>query len=80
MNNRKQILEAQLTKIAGVQVEITVRGEKAFTFSWDGQDNGAAEKIKAFFGFQMKFESFDNDPLYDEECDMCCMYATARMH
>lgn len=33
----KQELENNITKVAGVPVEITIRGKKSFTFSFEGK-------------------------------------------
>jgi len=41
----KQTLEQKLSAVAGCPVEITVRGERAFTFYFDGIDSPAAQRL-----------------------------------
>jgi hypothetical protein len=48
--NRKQNLEARMTALVGKPVELTVRGEKAFTFSTETVTADLGERIAAFFG------------------------------
>ena len=45
----KQELESNMTKVAGVLVEITIRGKKSFTFSFEGKNEVAAKKIQKYF-------------------------------
>lgn len=65
----KQELEYNMTKVAGVPVEITIRGEKSFTFSFEGKNEVAAKKIQEYFN---PVASLDYD--YDAECDLTCLY------
>ena len=44
---RMKALETSLSKIAGVPVEVTVRGDGEFTFSMDGDHRAAAERLAA---------------------------------
>ena len=53
-----------LNKVAGREVEITVRGEKSFTFSFDAIDKKATEAIKNFFIGQATITGVEED----EEC------------
>jgi hypothetical protein len=70
---RKRTLQEILSDVAGVAVEVTVRGLKAFTFSFDGEDKDAAYKIASyFFGTDSTFEDAD----YDAECNQTCIYMT----
>jgi hypothetical protein len=46
-NQAKQALEAKLSAVAGRPVEITIRGERAFTFWFDGIDAAAAQRLAA---------------------------------
>ena len=58
-------VESELSQIAGRPVEVTVRGEKSFTFSWAGQCAKAEKAVYAFFfGAFAKIEKN-----YDEELD-----------
>lgn len=52
-----------LTKIAGREVEVTVRSDKAFTFSMDVVDPKATKAIKDFFKGQGTLTVEE-----DEEC------------
>lgn len=65
---KKQELEHNMTKVAGVPVEITIRGKKSFTFSFEGKNEVAAKKIQEYFNHV----ALDYD--YDEECDLTCLY------
>lgn len=38
-----------INQVAGSEVEITIRGERNFTFSFDCLDVAATQKIRAFF-------------------------------
>lgn len=56
-------IEQVISKLAGQKAEITIRGDREFTFSFESVNVDGAEKIKVFFGNQAKFE-ID----HDEEC------------
>ena len=55
--------EAQISKIAGATVELTIRGERSFTFSLDEVNEKAAAKIAKFFEGQAAVSV-----THDEEC------------
>jgi hypothetical protein len=57
---------AALSKIAGYPVELTIRGERAFTFSFDAADRAAGERVAAFFAAAATV-SVD----VDDECGTC---------
>ncbi|MGU9992736.1 hypothetical protein D0839_16285 [Bordetella avium] len=61
-----------ITKIAGRAVELTIRGEKSFTFSFDGRDDSASARLMDFFRSAGKAASD-----YDAECDHTCVYVDA---
>ena len=64
----KQELESNMTKVAGVLVEITIRGKKSSTFSFEGKNEVAAKKIQKYFApVTLEYD-------YDEECDLTCLY------
>ena len=64
----KQELENNMTKVVGVPVEITIRDKKSFTFSFEGEDEVAAQKIQKYFApVTLEYD-------YDEECDLTCLY------
>lgn len=67
---RKAALENQLTQIAGVPVEVTIRGLRQFTFSFEIVDESAVAAIESFFGVLAKLEV-----KYDDECGTF-IYAT----
>lgn len=70
MTSRKQELEAKLSKVAGTEIEITVRGEREFTFSFEGKCEAAVAAVRQFFGGMSHLTES-----YDEECDFTCIYA-----
>lgn len=65
---KKQELEINMTKVAGLPIEITVRGKRSFTFSFEGKNEVAAKKIQKYFAPVLL--EYD----YDEECDLTCLY------
>jgi hypothetical protein len=59
---QKAILESHLTKVAGVAVEITIRGDRSFTISTEAEDRPACEKLVAYFSeAQAKSVSVEHD-------------------
>jgi hypothetical protein len=48
-NAKKAEMESKLSGIAGTQLEITIRGDKSFTLSFDGINKTASEKLINFF-------------------------------
>lgn len=58
----KKALEDKISAIAGTPVELTIRGDHAFTFSVDVGQRGAAQKIAAFFAGEAVVEV-----VHDEE-------------
>jgi hypothetical protein len=66
---KKQILEKNLSMVAGVSVEITFARTNLVTFAWEGNHHSAFDKLQAYFkGILYDYE-------YDGECDysVCCM-------
>lgn len=63
-------LESIISTVAGKPIEITIRGLNQFTFSFEGQDNSAFEKLKNYFGKNMT--NAKNN--YDVECDYTCIF------
>lgn len=47
---------ASINQIAGRQVEMTIRGDRDFTFSFDCIDSTATQKIVSFFKGSAKVE------------------------
>ena len=62
--SRKENLEAALAQVVGAPVEITVRGERDFTFSTDRIDQDFEFHLVKFFGAAMTLQSVD----IDDEC------------
>ena len=64
----KQELENNMSKVAGLAVEVTIRDKKSFTFSFEGKNEVAAKKIQDYFApVTLEYD-------YDEECDFTCLY------
>ncbi|AKI28834.1 hypothetical protein PM404_gp45 [Stenotrophomonas phage vB_SmaS-DLP_1] len=56
-------METKMSKVAGAAVELTIRAERAFTFSFESVNEEAAAKLAKFFEGQAKVEVE-----HDEEC------------
>ena len=52
----KTRLQNHISRVAGVPVEITVRADRAFTYSFDGINDDAARRIVGFFGGMVRSE------------------------
>lgn len=66
---KKQVLENQLSKTAGVNVEITFARTNMITICWEGENKSAFDKLNKFFCGKL----YDYE--FDEECDysVCCL-------
>lgn len=64
-------LESILSMVAGVKIEIVIRGHKQFTYCFEGKNVVAEDKVKKYFAAQ---GSFSDESGYDEECDYSCLY------
>jgi hypothetical protein len=64
-------LESILSMVAGVKIEIIIRGYKQFTYAFEGNNATAEDKVKKYFAAQGVFST---DSGYDEECDYTCLY------
>lgn len=65
-NAQVAAMEAKMSKVAGAAVELTIRAERAFTFSFESVNEEAAAKLAKlakFFEGQAKVEVE-----HDEEC------------
>ena len=69
MKNKKKALEISLSKVAGVNIEITFVRTNLVTLVWDGEDIEVFNRLQKFFDGKL----FDYE--YDEECEMsiCCL-------
>jgi hypothetical protein len=64
--NRKQAFEARIAALVGKPVELTVRGDRSFTFSTDDVTPDLGDKLAAFFG---NLATVTAD--HDDECGTC---------
>lgn len=71
MKTKKKALEIALSKVAGVNIEITFARTNLVTLAWDGEDID----IEVFNRLQEYFKGVLFDYEYDEECKMsvCCL-------
>ena len=69
METKKKALEITLSKVAGVNIEITFARTNLVTLAWDGED------IRVFNRLQEYFKGILFGYKYDEECEMsvCCL-------
>jgi len=63
---------ATIEQVAGRSMEFTIRGDRNFTFSFEGRDDAAVSKVVAFFAEQAKVSAE-----YDEDCDQTCIFIDA---
>ena len=61
-----------IEQVAGRSMEFTVRGDRNFTFSFEGRDEEAVNKVVEFFAEQAKVSAE-----YDEDCDQTCIFIDA---
>ena len=69
MKNKKEALEIALSKVAGVNIEITFARTNMVTLAWDGEDIEVFNRLQKFFEGKL----FDYE--YDEDLEMsvCCL-------
>ena len=72
---RKSALESALSRIAGCDLEITIRSANKFTLSAEGDTMDAIEKAKRFLEVSQRIGDWSAN--YDEEVDMTFAYFTA---
>lgn len=63
---RKQALEARISAMVGAPVDLTIRGERSFTFSTDEVTMNLGDILAAFFG---NLATVTAD--HDDECGTC---------
>lgn len=73
--NKMETAKNTFNKVMGVEVELTIRGERKFTISFEGRNDAAVKRLKTYLGDTVEYESLGDD--YDEECDMTCIFFTA---
>jgi hypothetical protein len=64
IQSRKEALEAQISQLAGMRVELTVRGARSFTFSTFEITERLGDVLTKFFG---KLATVRVE--HDEECE-----------
>ena len=69
MKTKIEALEKNLSKVAGVEIDLTFARTNLVTLAWDGED------VEVFNRLQEYFKGILFDYEYDEECDMsvCCL-------
>ena len=69
MKTKIEALEKNLSKVAGVEIDLTFARTNMVTLAWDGEDIEVFNRLQKYFkGVLFGYE-------YDEECDMsvCCL-------
>lgn len=69
ITDRKASFEKTVSQVAGVQVELTIRGDHDFTFSAEGNVREAFDRLARFLGSKATCR-FD----YTADCDLSCLY------
>lgn len=69
MKTKIEALEKNLSKVAGVEIDLTFARTNMVTLVWDGED------VEVFNRLQEYFKGILFDYEYDEECEMsvCCL-------
>ena len=69
MKTKKKALEITLSKVAGVDIEITFARTNMVTLAWDGENKEVFNRLQKYFEGKL----FGCE--YDAECDMsvCCL-------
>lgn len=69
MKTKIEALEKNLSKVAGVEIDLTFARTNMVTLAWDGEDIEVFNRLQKYFkGVLFGYE-------YDEECEMsvCCL-------
>ena len=69
MKTKIEALEKTLSKVAGVEIDLTFARTNMVTLAWDGEDIEVFNRLQKYFkGILFGYE-------YDEECEMsvCCL-------
>lgn len=70
---KMQNLANVLSIMFGKRLDITIRGPRNFTFSFEGCDNSAKSKIEKYF----KKSAVKVWSIYDNECNLTCVYVNS---
>lgn len=68
---RLAIIESTLSTEAGVQVEVTIRGDRSFTWSFPGRNDAAAEILSSLAERQNSTAEISTVDLGDGEFHTC---------
>ena len=69
MKTKIEALEKNLSKVAGVEIDLTFARTNMVALAWDGEDIEVFNRLQKYFkGILFGYE-------YDEECEMsvCCL-------
>ena len=69
MKTKIEALEKTLSKVAGVEIDLTFARTNMVTLAWDGEDKEVFNRLQKYFEGKL----FDYE--YDAECEMsvCCL-------
>ena len=69
MKTKIEALEKNLSKVAGVEIDLTFARTNMVTLAWDGDDKEVFNRLQKYF--EGKLFGYE----YDEECEMsvCCL-------
>ena len=69
MKTKIEALEKNLSKVAGVEIDLTFARTNMVTLAWDGDDKEVFNRLQKYF--EGKLFGYE----YDAECDMsvCCL-------
>jgi hypothetical protein len=73
IEQRLSVLKIQLSRVAGIPVEVYFRGETSFTIGFEGSDKDATKKILKYFKGVAKSVSAE----YDIETQYTAIYLEA---
>ena len=69
MKTKIEALEKNLSKVAGVEIDLTFARTNMVTLAWDGENKEVFNRLQKYF--EGKLFNYE----YDAECDMsvCCL-------
>ena len=69
MKTKIEALEKNLSKVAGVEIDLTFARTNMVTLAWDGENKEVFNRLQKYF--EGKLFGYE----YDAECDMsvCCL-------
>ena len=73
MTTKQKTLQTILQALTGVEMEITIRGERSFTFSFEGQNESACSKLVSYFKSAAKSVAAS----YHSDIDMTSIFMEA---